>query len=340
MPSGPFANLRHWPLPYASANGQRRGKWLQYGNARHSTALIDFDTWPPAPIIIDNEYISSFDVQPDGRLIVCSMLTKPASDYRVRVHSPSGWTDKSAQEPANPIPAPLPGGLCEVWMIGNQVIVFDSNVSQHHPPETKHAYTLEDGCFQVVSALPEIQAFDPERKYQQYVSGKVTLADGTDVLIWDGDGYEIQPDGLQRTWQLGVQNSFIDWTAVRWGADGFFCLSNRQMMYAKRGTTPTRFLPDADNIMFLSPGPNDSIIASRGQNLKALAASVWFPASGSYIPITRKDLAIPPRQHPRELYWSATTRHFYTRFGGLLTFPDSDLLARKLVRPRGAGYIV
>jgi hypothetical protein len=259
-----------------------------------------------------------------------------------RVHPP-GWPAEPVTEPPDVIPAPLPGATFEVYTIGDQVIAFDSLIERDDPPEAKRAYAMKAGRFWPASELPEVRTFGPGALgHQRYANGKVTLADGTAVLIWDGDGYELKQGGLQQTWQLAAQNSvgLGGWTAVSWGLDGFFYLSDRRVMYARRGDAPVPVLPDADNVMFLSPGPEDSVIASHGRNRKALAARVWFPADGSYIPVTRKDLGIAPHFSPDELYWSTATRHVYTKFGALVTFPDSGLLERKRVRPRGAGYTV
>src|SRR4051794_14464743 len=110
MASGPFPNIRRWPLPYTSFEGQRRGRWLMYADTRRSTIFIDLDTWPPAPAVIVTEYVTSFDVQPDGRLVVCSMRTRPASEYMVRVHPPS-WPARAAADPSEVIPPPIRGSI-------------------------------------------------------------------------------------------------------------------------------------------------------------------------------------------------------------------------------------
>jgi hypothetical protein len=336
--SGQFPNLRHWPLPNTAFAGRRRGRWLSYSDTRRSTVFIDLDTWPPKLAILDTEFVSSFDVLPDGRLVVCSMLTRPESEYMVRIHS-SGWPTEAVTEPPRITPTPIPGESCQVYSIGNLVIAFDSLIERTDPEEVKRAYALKTSRFRPVAEIPKVQRFRPGNLAQQvYDNGKVTLADGTDLLIWDGNGYELKLGRLQRTCELAAQVTMGlgGWTAVPWGQDGFFFLSDGRVMYARRGTKPILAMPDADNVMSLSPGPENSVIVSHGKNRKALAARVWFPEVGSYIPITRKHLGIAPYFSANELYWSAATRHVYTKFGDLLTFSDSDLLAVKRVRPRDA----
>jgi hypothetical protein len=190
--------------------------------------------------------------------------------------------------------------------------------------------------------LPEVQTFRPGRlAHQVYDQGKVTLADGTELLIWDGHGYELRRGQFERTWELGARHStgLGEWTSGPWG-EGFFYLSDRRVMYARRDAPPLPVMEDADNVMYLSPGPENSVIASHGKNRKSLASRVWFPEDGTYIPVTRKHLGIAQHSIAYELYWSAATRHVYTKYGALWTFPDSDLLALKRVQPKAGGYRV
>jgi hypothetical protein len=315
---------------------------LTYSDTRRSTVFLDLDTWPPSPLVIDTEYVISFDVLPDGRLVVCSMLTQPESEYAIRIHAPD-WPANPTTGGTEVIPCPVPGGLFEVHVIGSRVIAFDYLIKRDQSPQMKRAYGLKAGRFHPVSELPEVRTFDRGQfGHQTYDNGKVSLADGAEVLVWDGNGYELKRGRLERTWELAAKTSMGlgRWSAAPWGEDGFFYLSDRRVMYAPRGAGPVSVLPDAENVMYLAPGPERSVMTSQGRNRKSLAARVWFPADGSYIPVTRKDLGIAPHFSPDELYWSAATRHVYTKFGSLLTFPDSDLLAMKRVRPRGAGYTV
>jgi hypothetical protein len=338
MPTAPFPNIRHWPMRYSSSSGQKRGRWLTHAGIGEFTVFIDLEVWPPKPVEMSNEYVNSFDVRPDGRLIVCSMITNPKSDYMIRVHAP-GWPTKLKTDSPDIMPTPPPGGHCEVFTIGDRVLAFDSLIRKDGPPAAKFAYALKRARFQPAPSLPAVQVFE-SGDCQEHANGKVVLADGTEVLIWDGDGYELTRSSFKRTWDLGVKDNHIDWTFVPWGPVGFFYLSGRRVMFARRGEPPMAMLPDADNVMFLSPGPEDSVVVNHGTHKKGLATQVWFPKDGSFIPIARGDLGISGRSSPGEVYWSAATKHFYTKYADLVTFPDSDLLARKRVRARGPGYIL
>src|SRR5438067_1973777 len=97
MPT-PFPALEDWRLPYTSFSGQQRGRWLMYGDTRRATVFIDLQQWPPNPITHAAEYVTSFDLLPDGSVVVCSMRTDPASEYAIRIHPPV-W-------PADPMAGP------------------------------------------------------------------------------------------------------------------------------------------------------------------------------------------------------------------------------------------
>jgi hypothetical protein len=334
MPSAPFPNIRHWPMPYSSSTGQKRGRWLMHGRIGEFSIFIDLEIWPPKPMHISNEYVSSFDVLPDGRLVVCSTMTEPKSGYMIRIHSP-GWPSKRKAD--SPDVTPLPGGICDVYTMGDRIVAFDSLIQKWQPPANKLAYTLKKGRFHPDAALPAVRKFESRLDLQMHENGKTTLADGTQLLIWDGNGYELTRSSFKRTWDLEVKRTSLDWTFVPWETDGFFYLSNSRVMFARSGARPKAMLPDADNVMFLSPGPEESVIVNHGKNAKGLAAQVWFPKEGSYIPIARGDLGISGRSSPDEFYWSAATKHFYTKYADLVTFPETDLLVRKRVRPRGPG---
>jgi hypothetical protein len=228
-----------------------------------------------------------------------------------------------------------------VYAVGDRIVVFDWLIQRDQPPESRRAYSLRTGRFRPAPGLPAVQKFGRGYSgHQTHANGKVTLANGSGVLIWDGNGYELKRGRFQQTWQLSAKTSMGlgAWTAVPWGEDGFFYLSEWKVRYARRGARPVAVMPDAGGVMSLSPGPEHSIIASLGRDRRGHAARVWFPEDGSYIPITRKELGLAPHFSPHEMYWSATTRHVYIKMGHLYTFPDSDLLALKRVRPRGAGH--
>lgn len=332
--------LRHWRTPYTSFDWKRRGPWLMGGQTRQSTTFVDLRAWTPQPIHVQNEYCVSFDVLPDGRLVVCSMLTgAEESEYAVRVH-PRGWpADPNA---GSPEVYPMPAGAGSVVAIGDAVVAFDWLIDRNKPPEGRVAYLLERRKFVPARGLPEVTTFDPGQfSHQTHGNGKVSLAPGRDVLVWDGNGYELEGGAFEPRWELAAAHcgALGRWTAVPWGADGFFYLSDGRVMYARWLRDPVPVHPDAENVMSLGPGPGGSVILTHGRNRKSYVARVWYPEDGSYVPIRRTDLGYGPSAITDQFHWSEDTDYFYNGGGTfMLTFPATSLDDLKRVRPRRDGY--
>ena len=339
--SAPLPGLAEWPLApspyYFSFEGHRRGRWLMYGQTRRAMVFIDLAAWPPAPILITDEFAISFDVLPDGRLILCSMVTEPeASAYRLRLHA-AGWPERSDGPTLAVCEADFTG---EVLAFGDTVLAVPW-IGKELPEAQRRPHLLQDRQLVPVDELSQATRFDKSGWYE-LDSGKVTLDSGVEVLVWDGVGYERHGGRFRPAWDLGLLgSSHISWTAAPWGEDGFFYLSDRRVWYARRGQPPRPVLPDADNVMFLHPGPDDSVLLSHGRNKKHLEARLWFPLDGVYTPIERGALGVTGRGlGAGELYWSEVTRHIYFRCGSLRTVPEAELLSLKRVRPRGGENVV
>ncbi len=331
--------IQHWRMPYSSStSGKQRGRWLMFGDTRRSSAFIDLHVWPPQPIVIDNEYVVTFDILPDGRMVVCSMLTDPVTEYAIRVH-PHGWPNDRSVGPAQAIPLPVPDGIYDVVTIGDRVVVYDWLIDQKKAPETHLVYVLENGRFVPAVGLPPVQSFDSGYfSHQTHANGKVVLEPGRDVLIWDGNGYELEDGVFGPRWELAAAGGGLgSWTSALWGS-GFFYRSNGKVMYARWLEDPVPVLPDADNVMYLAPGPDNSICITHGQNRKSLIGRVWYPEDGSYIPIRRTDLGYGPSALSSAMNWSDKTERIY--FGLTTTIPVSALSGLKRTRPRGDGYRV
>jgi hypothetical protein len=68
----PFPHLQHWPIHGLDFDDGRRGRWLTRGHVLKSNVFVDLDAWPPEGISRTDEYVTSFDVLPDGCLLNAS----------------------------------------------------------------------------------------------------------------------------------------------------------------------------------------------------------------------------------------------------------------------------
>lgn|GEM_PF-3490480 len=339
MPTA-FPNIKQWPSPEGYwPEVQRRGKWLMMSDTGCATAFIDLTRRSPKAKPNHSEYVNSFDILPDGRIVVSSMLTKPPRKYAIRIH-PADWPTKPTAGVLEEYPNPSDMLLAKVWSVSGCIIAFDFRIERSNPVGTHQVYFLDRGKFVAAPGLPTVTSFgrDPF-DYQVHTNGKVTLPTGEEILIWDGDGYTWNGKRFELSWKLGVKEpgGIEGWMSVPWGADGFFYLSERQVTYVRRGKRPVRVHPDAGSVTFLSPGPEDSIILCMFKNAKRHIARVWFPADGTYIPLFRVQLGWRPSTLGGDpLYWNKTAKHIH--ISPLTTFPDSDLLGLKRIKPPGKGY--
>ena len=344
----PFPGLQRWPYPagqswWYGGTARRRGRWLMVGDTRRATAFVDLDAWPPNTVAHPDEYVVSFDLLPDGRVVVCSMPTNPAGEYAVRSH-PAGWLADPAVGPPLVIPPPPGTTTVEVWAVTGRVVVFDGLIERPGRAAARRAHLLDPdaGGFAPAPGLPPVREFLPgQLAHQVHSNGKAVTADGAEVLVWDGAGYEWAGRRFVRRWPLTARGEHLGrWTALPWGPDGFLYHSEGRVLYARRGREPVPVHPDADSVAHLGPGPDDSVILCLHRSPDRHVARVWFPAEGSYIPVVRKHLGAVPHWMIDPLYWSPVTRHVSFHYGALMTFPEADLLGLKRVRPKGDGYRV
>lgn len=339
MPAA-FPNIKRWPSPEGHwSEVRQRGKWLMMSDPGRATAFIDLARRSPKAKPNYSEYVNSFDILPDGRVVVSSMLTKPPRKYAIRIY-PADWPTKPTAGVLEEYPNPSDMRLAKVWSVSGRVIAIDFLLERRNPVSTHQAFLLDCGKFVAAPGLPTVTSFgrDPF-DYQVHSNGKATLPTGEEILIWDGDGYSWNGKRFELSWKLGVKkpDGIEGWTSIPWG-DGFFYLSEWQVMYVRRGKRPVRVQPDAGNVAFLSPGPVDSVILCMFKNTKRHIARVWFPVDGTYIPLVRAQLGWSPSALGGALHWNKTSKNIH--ISPLTTFPDSDLLGLKRIKPSGKGYLI
>jgi hypothetical protein len=313
---------------------------MMSGDTRRATGFLDLEAWPPKQAVNRAEYAVSFDNLPDGRVVVCSMLTNPPGEYAVRIH-PADWPLDPDAGPAEVYP--LPGGLtlAEVWVVSGRVVTFGTLIKKSDPPGARRAYLLAGGKFVPAPGLPPVGAFTRDSfGHQLHTNGKVTLADGEEILVWDGAGYRWTGKRFVPCWPLGAKEpgGIDEWVSVPWGRAGLFYVSGWKLVYARRGEKPVRVQPDAGDVLHICAGPEDSVILSLIRNTKRHVARVWYPAEGTYVPLMRGHLDWKTWVTSGRLDWSAATGRVYV--SPWHTFPESDLLELKPVQPRGKGYLV
>lgn len=115
------------------------------------------------------------------------------------------------------------------------------------------------------------------------VKGVARLAGGSEVLVWDGDGYEWDGGRFRRTFPLGLTNGYQNLSAVPAGDDGFYFLAEAGLFEVRRGREPVRHAPRWTNVMALMPGPGGGLLVKEGDNPDGDIGKLYFPADRTFI---------------------------------------------------------
>lgn len=337
-----LAGLKGWPGgPNCVVLGDIvRGRFHMLGDTRRSTTFVDFSKLPLAPVVHPNEFVLAFDELPDGRFVACAMPTNPQGAYGVHFYA-ADWPANATAEPLRVLPCPGGIKMVNVWSIAGQVVAHERLIDGAQPPGTHRAYLLDSDRWREAPGLSPVTKFSSREHFRHQVhgNGKVALGDGTNVLIWDGDGYEWTGTKFEKRWELGAGSANLEgMITLPWGTESFFYLSSGKVMFARRGEKPVRVLPDVPFARFLSHGPNDSVFVSVVRDPKSHIVRQWFPHEGTYVPLKRAHINYGRSASSPDMYWSAATKLVHV--SALHTFPDSSLNELKRVKPKGDGYRV
>ena|GEM_PF-1048809 len=227
--------------------------------------------------------------------------------------------------------------LVNVWSIAGQVIAHGCLIDGKHPPATHRAYLLDGDQWREAPGLPPVTQFlKGTLPHQVHGNGKVALGDGTDVFVWDGNGYEWTGTQFEKRWELAAGRANLEGLITQpWGTESFFYLSGGKVMFARRGEKPVRLLPDIERAGHLSRGPNDSVFVSIYGDPKRTVVRQWFPEAGNYVPLLRANLKLSRSTICPRLHWSAETKHVH--ISRLNAFPEASLTDLKRVKPK-SGY--
>jgi hypothetical protein len=156
------------------------------------------------------------------------------------------------------------------------------------------------------------------------VVGVVLLAGGGDVVVWDGDGYELRGKRFEKTFSMEARSSAIDWTYAPAGPDGFFYLSDRRLFEVHRHGQGMAHARRWTNIMSVLPGPAGGILLKEGENKDGDVAKLYFPADGTFIHIEPE--LFDDKDYPF-IYWSPTADCFTVLAGQFLAIPTAAVLS-------------
>lgn len=299
--------------------------------------LWDLEAWPPRLSLQRNEFWVAAARSPTGGWLAHSTVDTKA---RPRVFGPilvDGAEDAPRVLPAKgPREADLYPHEC--YFLGARPVVLHE-VKTHllrfgglnvGDPLPGPLWLMESGAWEQVPGIPDAAVVksvlgDAARP----MTGAARLADGTTVLVWDGNGYELDAagTGCVRAFEMGAQRSFVEFTSVPAGDDGFFYLSDRDLYEIHRGGTPIRHVEAWTNVMAVRPGPDKGLLLKFGGNDEGDVGVLYFPENGTYIPLPPE--MFDGRSSYSALYWSQAADRIVVVGGGFVAVPVEVVLAQQ-----------
>ncbi|WP_067548613.1 hypothetical protein [Nocardia crassostreae] len=298
--------------------------------------LWDLAAWPPRCALRRNEFWVVAARSPEGGWLAFATTDTKA---RPREFGPI-LVDGSADAP-RALPAKGPDGADlyahECHFLGTRPVVLHE-VKTHllrfgkmaiGDPLPGPLWLGESGAWEQIPGIaPAAVAKSVLGDAQRPMTGTARLADGDTVLLWDGDGYELDAEGtgFVRTFALAAKSSHVDFTSVPAGDDGFFYLSDRDLYEAHRGAEPIRHVPAWTNVMAVRPGPQGGLLLKFGGTDSGDVGVLYFPADGTHIPLLPE--LFDDKDSYSSLYWSEPADRIVVGGYGYVAVRVADVLAR------------
>jgi hypothetical protein len=269
------------------ARGNRiggRGDLHMLSNAGPDTTIVlDVSQWPPPFHVRPQEFAWRADCDRNHRWLLVSRvgLGKPVNPIRGRV-----LTDLR-KEPELILHVEDNGTEVKVndgFLVSGRVVLIP-DPSPCKPGTELTSWMQEGERMRPASGLPPHRVRKGRVGNEWIVRDVARLADGSEVLIWDGDGYEWDGSQFHLTFPLGLADPYTKLSAIPVGDDGFYFLSARKLFEVHRGAKPIRHGPQWDNVMALLPGPQGGLLLKEGGNPDGDIGKLYFPADQTFIHI-------------------------------------------------------
>ena len=316
-----------WPASYHTHGEWQHGQWLIAGLS-DDAAVVDLAAWPPETHLWKCDVLADVRPAPSGGWMVLSRTGSTRDDIEFNL-----WHHPADQPGQSPLAKPVvsPGDHLEgIVVLGEDVYAFEKKqLYQYVPADGESGPSLAP-----VDSVPAAVGHKNILDSDEYAHAQLTLGSGQQVLLWDGDGYELVDGRLQKTLPLDVRDSYFEFVTIPADGEACYYLENSRLCEARRGEKPQQVMKAFDNIMSVQTGPDGTVLFSLGQNDAGYIGGIWFPKDDSYIPILPAE--IDPKIEPHyldTLHWSAETEHFYLlSWSGVYTFPGDGLLSRERVK--------
>ncbi|HEY7155481.1 MAG TPA: hypothetical protein VH575_16075, partial [Gemmataceae bacterium] len=170
------------------------------------------------------------------------------------------------------------------FLVGGRVVLVP-DTSGHKVGTIVTAWMQEGDRMRPAPGLPPHKVRKGQSGNEWIVRDIARLADGREVLVWDGEGYEWDGSRFQQTFPLGLTDPYDNLSAIPAGDDGFFFITERKLFEVHRGQQAVRHCPEWNNVMAALPGPAGGLLLKEGDNPDGDIGKLYFPTDGTFIHI-------------------------------------------------------
>jgi len=294
---------------YPSLVGARGDELVLLDGQGPATLIVDAASWPPKITTLAGVYTLQAARDAAGAWALHSYQGAPKS-WSLR------WVPPGASAPTDtePVPFALPdlgelasrmepvklrGELAHAYAI-DRMLSFEDGVMLVPRwvgvGERRRPWSNTGGAWHEEGGLPE---FSTNEELKRPEVRALRLADGADVVLWDGGVFERRWGGLARWPEAPIDAPwYLSWQPVPRGEDGFFYLtSGGRLVELRRGAgSPREHLPRL-SFSGLWPGPGGAVLLKTSRDVL-----VYDPAGGKLAVLDRSRLAL---DDARWLWWTA-----------------------------------
>lgn len=270
----PSAPRGRWKMPRQGADRLigRVGDQVFLRLGDDSLGRVDIGKVPPKIDRLSIDY-PTFVAHIAGRWVSVERR-KDARPFRFRLYLHQSGLDAPAAEAAPSWPG---RALADVGAVGGRVFARDADTK---PP------VLLRWTGKTLEPVPKVA---PARGHKgMFVFGFATTGDGADVLVWDGDGYELVGEKLVKTFPLGAVTKNGGWASAPSGDGSFHYTLDGQLFLAERRKKPRAVATKTRNVQGLAAGPDGSVLLTLGDNRQAWAVALL--REGRVVGLPKKEI--------------------------------------------------
>jgi hypothetical protein len=247
------------------------------------TVVLDLGGWPPRRHARKREFVWNADADQDGRWLLVSRAG--VGDHRNPVR---GRVLRDLRKDPELILEVEEGGaevkVNDGFLVAGRVVLIPDPDGLPVGAEL-HVWMQEGDRMVRAPGLPPHRVRADRYSNAWIVRGVARLASGSEVLVWDGEGYEWDGARFQHTFPLALTDPYDDLSAVPAGEDGFYFIHKRKLYEVHRAKKKVRQGPKWTNVMAMLPGPEGGLLLKEGGNPDGDIGKLYFPGEKTFIHI-------------------------------------------------------